>query len=84
MQNHQQKGNSLCMFLSSRRYSAGYVSTAPVEEDKILEKTLRELSLNIQNSLVLTNKESLTAEDIVLRKCGQTEPLLFTECYPNA
>lgn len=24
----------------------------------------------------------LSARDIVLRRCGQTEPLLFAECYP--
>lgn len=84
MQNHLQNENGPCMFLSSRRFPVGYVSTAPAEEDKVLEEAVRELSLNISNSLVLPNSPPpLTARDIVLRKCGQTEPLPFTECYPN-
>lgn len=83
MQSLLQKENSPCMFLSSRRFSPGYVSTDPVEEDKVLEEAVRELSLSIRDSLILTNTQSVTARELVLRKCGQADPLPFIECYPN-
>lgn len=91
MQNHLKGKINPCMFLSSRGFSiGGYVSAAPIEEhrplskeDQVLEETVRELSLSIRKSLVLTNSQPVNARDIVLRKCGQTDPLLFTECYPE-
>lgn len=83
MQNLSKKEHGPCMFLSSGGFLAGYVSTAPAEEDQVLEEAICELSLSIRNSLVLTNSQPLSARDVVLRKCGQTEPLSFTECYTN-
>lgn len=85
MQNLLPEETSPCMFLISRPYSTGgYVSTAPTQEDQILEKTVRELSISIRESLVLTQEqEPANAREIVLRKCAQTEPLPFAECYPD-
>ncbi|CAH1109833.1 unnamed protein product [Psylliodes chrysocephalus] len=52
-----------------------------------LEDSFRCLSLNHVNTL---NKKSqldqvpISAKDIVLRKCGQTEPLEFSKCFPDS
>lgn len=85
MQNHLQGNHNLCMFLSSRPYlTDGYVSTVANQEDQVLEETVRELSLNIRQSLVLTkSQQSLNAREFILRRCGQTKPLPFLECYPD-
>lgn len=67
------------------------MSTGPIqddnrEEDQVLEEAVCQLStLNIRQSLVLTEKtyQPVNAREIVLRKCLQTEPLPFAECYPD-
>lgn len=56
-------------------------------DGEVFEETARSLSLNIRASLILTNntqEQPVNARDIVLRKCGQTNPLAFSECYPNS
>jgi hypothetical protein len=71
---------SICMCL--RPYeSAGYVSENCNNNKTSLVRQ--------QRSLIIPNSENdtirpVTAEDIVLRKCGQTEPLPFGECYPDS
>lgn len=81
----EEQANSSCMFLSGQLLPVGYVvSTAGPEEDEVLEKTVRELSLSIRESLVLHKTPPVTARDIVLKKCGQTQPLNFEECYLNS
>lgn len=52
--------------------SAGYVPT--ITDDTILE-SFSELSL------VVAEKREKTAKEIILKRCNQTEPLLFDECY---
>lgn len=61
---------------------AGYGCAAD-DENKKLESTVRELSLNLRQSLALNDTPVVTARDLVLRKCGQIEPLPFEQCYPN-
>lgn len=75
--------NKSCMYVGTCIPNGGYASEI-TKKDEVLEETVRELSLSIRNSLVLTKTPFVTAEDLVLRKCGQTEPLPFEKCYPNA
>lgn len=84
----------ICM---CRVYSSTYVSTAPgyisdVLHESRLEECIENLSLNGKSpKLRNAAKEEyndcregcVTARDVVLRKCGQTEALPFEKCYPN-
>lgn len=74
--------SDFCM-LSTCIIPAGYVPDA-TEKDKILEQTVRDLSICIRNSLVLNKTPAFTARDIVLRRCGQTDPIPFKKCYPDS
>lgn len=59
----------------------GYAPTKITAEN--LENNLRSLSLIEENSDVLDVPPPVTAREIVLRKCGQVDPIPFQECYPE-
>ncbi|CAH1173743.1 unnamed protein product [Phaedon cochleariae] len=62
--------------------TTSYVPGQKILEDN-LENSLRCLSLRRSTTLV---QESLpvTAREVVLRRCGQTEPIPFSKCYPQS
>lgn len=59
----------------------GYASVKLCEEN--LENNLRSLSLIEENSHILDVPPPVTAKEIVLRKCGQVDPVSFQECFPE-
>ncbi|XP_044261910.1 uncharacterized protein LOC123009571 [Tribolium madens] len=66
----------------ARRRSLGYVQ----QEEKYindLDDSVRSLSLDTRGSLS-PNLQILTAKDVVLRRCGQTDILPFEQCYPRS
>lgn len=60
---------------------SGYAPTKICAEN--LENNLRSLSLIEENSHILDVPPPVTAKEIVLRKCGQVDPIPFQECYPE-
>lgn len=93
-----QINKSICMRLYSSYVAAGYVVSSE-ERNKSLEALIDDISLNkgdIQKVLednknnttttttATTKKIHVSAKDIVLRRCGQTDILPFEKCYPNS
>ncbi|XP_064214196.1 uncharacterized protein LOC659764 [Tribolium castaneum] len=67
---------------SYARSSVGYVQ----QEEKYindLDDSVRSLSLDSRGSLS-PNLQIVTAKDVVLRRCGQTDVLPFEQCYPQS
>lgn len=63
---------------------SGYVCEEPAAFiEKQLEGTFRGLSLNRSAVFLDAPLNTVTAKEIVLRRCRQTEPLPFEECYPS-
>ncbi|KAJ8974882.1 hypothetical protein NQ317_011728 [Molorchus minor] len=67
--------------LESYAHSASYVSDQIFDDN--LEDNLRSLSLSQRGSFI-QDPAPVTARELVLRRCGQTEPILFEECYPKS
>lgn len=79
------------------RVCSTYVSSSPglitnvLQDKSLLEECFENLSLSREKSLVQLEDDTynnrqevtVTARDVVFRKCGQTEPLPFEKCYPN-
>nr|XP_023028498.1 uncharacterized protein LOC111516542 isoform X1 [Leptinotarsa decemlineata]XP_023028559.1 uncharacterized protein LOC111516542 isoform X2 [Leptinotarsa decemlineata] len=64
--------------------NTSYVPEQVVLEDN-LENNLRCLSLSGRSSVTQNPLPApVTAREIVLRRCGQTEPIPFSECYPES
>ncbi|KAJ8941061.1 hypothetical protein NQ318_006835 [Aromia moschata] len=72
---------SKCMCITTYESLSGYVSDQILEDN--LEDNLRGLSISKRSS-VIQNSAPVTARELVLRRCGQTEPLPFEECYPKS
>ncbi|CAH0552866.1 unnamed protein product [Brassicogethes aeneus] len=66
---------------------ASYVSVQDFV-DSHLENSVRKLSINQQQQrkplLTKSIAAVVTAKEVVLRRCGQTEPLPFEKCYPES
>lgn len=74
--------NCMCIINDSL---SGYVTEQQenfIEKQLDLEDTFRSLSLNHSTVFIDKPLNTVTAKEIVLRRCGQTEPLPFEECYP--
>nr|CAH7736836.1 unnamed protein product [Callosobruchus chinensis] len=80
----------ICMPVSA--YDAvplpGYV---PTEEEQQRDSQLREenlenslRSLSIREATLLQHHQPVTAREIVLSRCQQTEPWKFSDCYPDS
>lgn len=73
MQCYLKNNNRLnkCMYLTYVP-AAGYVPT--ITDDTVLESFSK-------LSLVVPEEREKTAKEIILKRCNQTEPLNFDECY---
>lgn len=83
VENIKCRGNS-CMCISTYDPSTGYVSLRKSSLEKVenylpnfepIEGYLKHCAKTID--------VQLTARDIVLKRCGQTDALDFKECYPS-
>ncbi|KYB25088.1 Putative serine/threonine-protein kinase haspin homolog-like Protein [Tribolium castaneum] len=73
---------SNCMCITTYESLSGYVQ----QEEKYindLDDSVRSLSLDSRGSLS-PNLQIVTAKDVVLRRCGQTDVLPFEQCYPQS
>lgn len=69
-----------CMCITTYESLSGYVSDRILEDN--LENDLRSLSLSKRKTSIVQNSAPVvTARELVLKKCGQEEPLPFEECY---
>lgn len=59
----------------------GYVQQQEEKYINNLDDSIRSLSLDSRSSL--TPNLIVTAKDVVLRRCGQTDVLPFEKCYPR-
>lgn len=73
-------GSEKCMCIITHESSPGYVPEQIYQEN--LENSLRVLSLIDEKSHIL-DVSPVSAKDVVLRKCGQVDPIPFQECYPD-
>lgn len=72
-----------CMCLYSY-VTTGYINGA--DHSKTLEAVFEDLSLTDAEELLHDTGPLpivVTARDVVLRRCGQTAPIPFEQCYPN-
>lgn len=70
-----------CMCIITHESLPGYVSEQICEEN--LENSIGSLSLIEERSHILDVPPPISAKEIVLRKCGQIDPIPFQECYPE-
>lgn len=68
-----------CMCITTYESLPGYVSDRILEDN--LEIDLRSISLSKRKDSIVQDSAPLTARELVLKKCGQEEPLPFEECY---
>ncbi|GJQ69466.1 Haspin [Trypoxylus dichotomus] len=77
----------------ARTCGKGYLSN--VLQEALLQESFENLSLGREKSILRVGggeeeaypshrEVTVTAREVVLRKCGQTEPLPFEKCYPNS
>uniref|UniRef100_V5GYG3 non-specific serine/threonine protein kinase n=1 Tax=Anoplophora glabripennis TaxID=217634 RepID=V5GYG3_ANOGL len=72
-----------CMCITTYESLSGYVSDRILEDN--LENDLRSLSLSKRKTSIVQNSTPVvTARELVLKKCGQEEPLPFEECYSKS
>lgn len=71
------------MFIITYESLSGYVPHQIQQE--ILENSFKNLSLSLieEKSSLLESPSPVTAREVVLRKCGQVEPITFQKCYPE-
>lgn len=74
-------GLEKCMCIITHESLPGYVPEEIYEEN--LENSIRSLSLIEEKSHLVDVPAPVTAKDVVLRKCGQVDPIPFQECYPE-
>lgn len=86
--NDADSASCMCRLYSTYVSAPGYISN--VLQESLLEECFENLSLTRERSILRPEEETyphqevtVTARDVVLRKCGQTEPLPFEKCYPN-
>lgn len=70
-----------CMCIITHESLSGYVPDQVIQEN--LENSFRDLSLIEEKSSILDDSAPITAQEIVLKKCGQVQPIPFTKCYPE-
>jgi hypothetical protein len=68
------------MCITTYDHLPGYVQE---KEYRDLDDSIRGLSLSSRKSLIHNPPPVVTAKDVVLRRCGQTEVLPFEQCYPR-
>ncbi|KAI4457416.1 interleukin-1 receptor-associated kinase [Holotrichia oblita] len=81
----------MCRLYSTYVSAPGYISN--VLQEALLEESFENLSLNREKSILCVEEGAypdhhqevtVTAREVLLRKCGQTEPSPFEKCYPNS
>lgn len=69
------------MCINTHESIPGYVPDQFFDDN--LENSIGSLSLIEERSHSLDAPPPITAREIVLRKCGQINPISFQECYPE-